>query len=94
MTSQKRKSSRENVETNDSLNGINHNGFEVVSEEGIFKIDESYYSKFEINNYDEIECHGPYNVGIMRTIDDVYIICTKNDDDGNNIEWKQAIEGG
>jgi len=94
------KISEENIENANSAKEMEHNGFEIVSEEGIFKLDGGYFSECELNNYDEIECHSPYNVGIMKTIDNEIIICSKNDNendndnDVNDIECKQAIEGG
>jgi len=92
------KISEENIENANSAKEMEHNGFEIVSEEGIFKLDGGYFSECELNNYDEIECHSPYNVGIMKTIDNEIIICSKNDNENNNdvndIECKQTIEGG
>jgi len=70
----------------------NNNGFEIVNEEGIFKLDHRFYAECEFNEFDEIECHGVNRIGIFITNDDEVISCSKND--GNTVDCVPVIDGG
>ncbi|ORX76366.1 scaffoldin [Anaeromyces robustus] len=67
-------------------------GFEYITKEGIYKLDDGSYAECEYNNNDDLKCHTVENEGVTKTIDDELIICKKNDD--NKIECTQAVQGG
>jgi len=69
-----------------------HYLFEIVTEAGFYELDSGYFSECELNIYDELECHHLNKVGVMKTINDVIIICNKNDID--KIECKEVMDGG
>jgi len=74
-----------------------YNGFEVVNEKGIFRLDDGYYAECEYNDYDEIECHDVNRIGHLRTMEGEIISCRRkeeDDDDKGKIVCIQATEGG
>ncbi|KAL6632829.1 scaffoldin, partial [Neocallimastix sp. 'constans'] len=72
-------------------------GYESITEEGIFKMDDGSYAECEFDNNDEISCHNIENVGTYKSdVDETgegeLINCTKNEE--GEVECIQASEGG
>eukprot|EP00833_Pecoramyces_ruminatium_P006629 jgi/Orpsp1_1/1180661/evm.model.c7180000074242.1 len=87
-----------------------YNGFEIVTEEGIYKMDDRYYTECEFNDYDELECRIVDEVGSLKTTNGGEIInCQiigdqenkdeeenqdENDENEYEVECTQATKGG
>ena len=81
-------SRRQEEETGEEGNS----GYENVTEEGIYKLDDGSYAECEIDDNEEVSCHTIDNTGSMKTVDDEIIVCTENDE--GEVECVQATEGG
>ena len=76
-------------------------GYEMVKEEGIFRMDDGYYAECEWNDYDEIDCHGLHKVGnfITKNEGGIVVSCRNNrshrrrrlnyEDDENDMEEEE-----
>jgi len=83
----------EENDTEESGNGDEgSSGYDTVSEEGIYELDDGSYAECEYDNNDEISCHKIEETGSYKTKDDKVIVCTENDE--GEVECSQATEGG
>ncbi|ORX43067.1 scaffoldin, partial [Piromyces finnis] len=67
-------------------------GYEVLSEEGIYKMDDGSYAQCEKDNNDEVVCHDIEEKGAYVTVDDEVIVCVEDEDE--EVQCSQATNGG
>lgn len=85
-----RKSARRRRDDEESAGG--NSGYEAISEEGIYKLDDGSYTECEMNDNDEIACHDIENEGSYMTKDGELVKCIENEE--GEVECSQAVEGG
>jgi len=67
-------------------------GYEVIKEEGIFKLDDGSYVECEMEKNGDISCKEIDHEGSMMTNDNELLLCVKNDK--KEVECTQATKGG
>jgi len=69
-----------------------NSGYEVVNEEGVYKLADGAYSECIINDIDEVECHDIEEEGSYITNEGELVKCVENEE--GEVECSQALEGG
>ncbi|ORY35296.1 scaffoldin [Neocallimastix californiae] len=66
-------------------------GYEIITKDGIYKLDDGSYCECETENNDEVSCKNIDEVGTKVTVDNEIVLCSK---ENKTIECVQATEGG
>jgi len=66
-------------------------GYGIITEGGIYKLDDGSYAECEIESNDEVSCKDIEDIGTKVTVDHEVVLCTK---ENKTVECVQATEGG
>jgi len=69
-----------------------NSGYSSIEEDGVYKLDDGIYVECDYESNGEVSCKDIEEEVAKMTVDDVVIVCNKNED--KEIECTEAIEGG